>query len=201
MTKHSILISLRLIFGLLVLTAIGKQFSLQVQHGLSILNFFSYFTNLSNLFAAVVLIFGAYQLSIRRESSVSGGAVRGAAAVNMVVVGLLFVVLLRDANLEGLLPWINTVLHYVMPVAVLLDWLYQPPMTKLGVRDLLLWQVFPLLYMTYLLVRGALVGWYPYPFLNVAKMGGPTVAAYVFGIVVVFIFVSWSLLKLGNRRS
>ncbi len=201
MNRHSILITLRLIFGLLALTAVGKQFSLQIQYGFSILNFFSFFTNLSNLFAAVVLIFSAYQLSIRRESSVLGDAIRGAAAVNMVIVGLLFVVLLRDVTLENLLPWVNTVLHYVMPVVVLLDWLYQPPTTKLGVRDLLLWQVFPSLYITYVLVRGALTGWYPYPFLNVAKLGASTVAAYVLGIAVVFVFVSWLMLKLGKRRT
>lgn len=201
MTKRAVLISLRLMFGLLALMALGKQFSIQLQQGFSILNFWSYFTNLANLFASVVLILGAYQLFLRREPSVSEGLIRGAAAVNMGVVGIVFTILLRDVDLGHLLPWVNTMLHYVMPVAVLLDWLLQPPRTKLGGRPLLLWQVFPLLYLTYVLLRGSMVGWYPYPFLDSAKIGVPAVAAYVLGIVVVFLFVSWSLLKWGNRHS
>ena len=195
MTKRTVLISLRLMFGLLALAALGKQFSIQLQHGFSILNFWSYFTNLANLFASVVLILGAYQLFFRREPSASEGLIRGAAAVNMGVVGIVFTILLRDVDLGHLLPWVNTVLHYVMPVAVLLDWLLQPPQTKLGGRPLLLWQVFPLLYLTYVLLRGSMVGWYPYPFLDFARIGVPAVAAYVLGIVVVFLFVSWLLLK------
>lgn len=89
-----------------------------------------------------------------------------------------------------------------MPVAVVLDWLYQPPRTKLGARQLLLVQVFPLLYLAYVLIRDSIVGWYPYPFLDPATVGGyGNVAAYVIGIVVVFLFVSWSLSTLENKRN
>jgi len=45
----------------------------------------------------------------------------------MAIVGIVYGILLRDEDLGALLPWINVVLHYVMPVVVVLDWLYQPP--------------------------------------------------------------------------
>lgn len=200
MTKRSILIALRLILGLLTLAAIGRQFVIQVQLGFSIINFFSYFTNLSNLFAAVVLIVGAFQLILHRQPSTSDDLSRGISVVNMVVVGIVFSVLLRNVDVGHLLPWVNTVLHYITPIAVLIEWLLQPPRTKLGVRQMLLCQVFPLLYLLYVVVRGAIVGWYPYPFLNPATVGGyGGVAAYVIGIVVVFFFAAWSLLTLGNK--
>ncbi len=200
MTKRSILIALRLIFGVLTLVAVGKQFAVQVQLRFSVVNFFSYFTNLSNLFAAIVLIFGAFQLITHRQPSPSTDLIRGISVVNMAVVGIVFSVLLRDVDMGYLLPWINTVLHYIMPIAVVLEWLLMPPRTKLGTRYLLLCLVFPILYMVYVLIRGAIVGWYPYPFLNPENVGGYSgVAAYIIGIMVVFVVASWSLLTLGNK--
>ena len=121
-------------------------------------------------------------------------------AANMAVVGIVFSVLLRDVDLGSLLPWVNFVLHYVMPCLVVLDWLLQPPNGTLGTTQLFYIQVFPTLYLAYVLVRGASVGWYPYPFLNPANVGGYVgVAAYVIGIAVTFFVVGWSLLDLGNR--
>lgn len=200
MTKRRVLIALRLMLGLLTLTAIGRQLSIQLQLGFSALNFFSYFTNLSNLLAAVILIVGAFRLVAHREPSASDDLIRGAAAVCMALVGIVFTVLLRDVDLGHRLPWVNILLHYIMPVAVVLDWLYQPPRTKLGAKQLLLWQAFPLLYLAYVLIRGSIVSWYPYPFLDTTTAGGyGGVATYVVGIVVVFLFVSWSLLTLGNK--
>ncbi len=200
MTQRAVLIALRLLFGLLALTALGSQFAVQVQAGFSVLNFCSYFTNLANLFAAGVLLVGAFSLLTRREPSVAEDLLRGAAAMNMAVVGIVFSVLLRNVDLGHLRPWINIALHYVMPVAVALEWLIQPPRTKLTLRQMLLWQAFPLLYLIYTLVRGALVGWYPYPFLNPATAGGCAgVAAYVAGILAVFLLVGGAALTLGNR--
>ena len=200
MTKRSILIALRLFFGVLSLAAIGKQFATHTQMGLNVVNFFSYFTILSNLFAGIVLVFGAFQLIAHRQPSASTDLIRGMVVVNMAVVGILFSVLLRDVELGYLSPWINTVHHYIMPIAVVLEWLIQPPRTKLGKRQLLLCQVFPLLYLIYVLTRGAIVGWYPYPFFNPANVGGyGGVTAYIIGIMVVFVVAGWLLFTLGNK--
>jgi hypothetical protein len=194
------LIALRVFFGVLALAAIGKQFSVQAQMGFSIVNFFSYFTNLSNIFAAIVLIWGAFQLMTHRQPSPSTDLLRGMAVVNMAIVGIVFSALLRDVDMGYLLPWVNTVLHYIMPIVVVLEWLFQPPTTKLGVKHLLWCQVFPLLYLVYTLTRGAIVGWYPYPFLTPANVGGYSgVAAYAVGIIIVFVLAAGLLFTLGNR--
>lgn len=202
MTKHTILTALRLVLGLLILSAIGTQFFIHLRLGYSVVNFFSYFTNLSNLFAAIVLLVGAYRLATRRKPSISQDLIRGASAVNMAIVGIVFVVLLRNVPLGNLLPWVNTTLHYIMPVAVMLEWIFQPPTTKIRFKQMLLWQAFPLLYLVYVLIRGALVGWYPYPFLNPATVGGyKVVTVYIIAIVVLFLVVSWLVLTVGNKRS
>jgi len=60
---------LRAALGLLALLAIGRQLAVHVQLRLDLVNFFSYFTNLSNLFAAAVLILGARGSSPGRDAS------------------------------------------------------------------------------------------------------------------------------------
>lgn len=188
----------RVLLAALALIAIGQQFLLHIGASYNALNFFSYFTNLSNLFAAFVLLLSAFS----RPPSSALGVVRYASAVNMAVVGIVFVVLLRNVDLGALLPWVNFVLHYVMPVAVVLDFLLQPPGSRLKGKYLALALVFPAAYLAYALIRGAALGWYPYPFLNPANVDGYSgVATYSVGIFVTFLVVGGLLLAAGNRLS
>lgn len=194
--------ALRLTLGLLAAAAIGRQLAIQIQLGFSVLNFFSYFTNLSNLFAAVVLILGAACSFKCPAAFASLAYLRAISVVNMAVVGIVYVVLLRDVDLGALLPWVNVALHYIMPCGVVVDWLLQPPTRKFGAAHLLLGLVFPACYLTYVLMRGGKIGWYPYPFLNPAHTGGNGgVALYVLGITAIFLIAGWSLLALGNKLS
>jgi hypothetical protein len=126
--------------------------------------------------------------------------VRAISVVNMAVVGIVFSVLLRNADLGALLPWINYVLHYIMPCAVVLDWLLRPPRNRLGARYLVLFELFPAVYLVYVLIRGSLTDWYPYPFLNPANVGGYSgVAMYAAGIAATFLIAGAILLAAGNR--
>ncbi|HEV8192808.1 MAG TPA: Pr6Pr family membrane protein, partial [Ktedonobacterales bacterium] len=72
--------------------------------------------------------------------------IRGASVVAMAAGGIVFSVLLQDTDLGTLLPWFNVVLHYVMPIAVVADWLYQPPKSTITPRQIGYWLIYPLLY-------------------------------------------------------
>jgi hypothetical protein len=79
-------------------------------------------------------------------------------------------------------------------------WLYQPPEANLAISQIQYWLIFPLLYLGYTLTRGVIVGWYPYPFLNPANVGGyGGVLLYSLAIVLLFLVVSCILITLGNR--
>jgi hypothetical protein len=194
----SVLAVMRASLAVLAFAAIGMQLALPVGASYSVLNFFSYFTNLSNLIAALVLLLCVFNASSINKRSMA--LARYVSVVNMTVVGLVFAVLLRDVDLGALLPWINFVLHYVMPVAVVADWLLNPPLLKLRSKDSLLALVFPSSYLAYVILRGAETGWYPYPFLNPANVGGYTgVAMYSLGIAITFLVAAGLLLAIGNR--
>jgi len=194
---HTLKLILRPLLGLLTLAAIGSQLLIHVRLGANVVNFFSYFTNLSNLIAAAVLLL----TTKRQQKARRFDRLRAFSTVNMVVVGIVFSLLLRNVELGALQPWVNFVLHYLMPCAVLLDWLLDPPSTRLGTRVLTLFLIFPAAYLAYSLLRGAQVHWYPYPFLNPDHIGGyGGVAGYSVGITVLFLLVGWGVLAVGNRR-
>ena len=66
------------------------------------------------------------------------------------------------------------VLHYVTPPLFVLDWLLFVPKGERRLEDRLRLALgFPPLYAVWTLVHGALTGWYPYPFLDVAELGYP----------------------------
>jgi hypothetical protein len=200
MLKRNILIGTRLFFGLLTLAAIGTQLVLHIQSRFSVVNFFSYFTNLSNIFASVVMVVGALFLIQGRRPTLTDDIIRGTSVVCMALVGIVFSILLRNEDLGNLLPWVNNVVHYIMPIVVVLDWLFQPPQSELAVKQITYWLIFPLIYLIYSIVRGAVVGFYAYPFFNPDKVGGYGGAfIYSVAILAVFLVVSWFLLKLGNK--
>ncbi|MCY7355431.1 MAG: hypothetical protein LH470_10220 [Lysobacter sp.] len=62
---------LRPAFGLLALAALARQLALHIELGFDVVNFFSFFTNLSNLFPAAVLVFSARRRSSPSDASKS----------------------------------------------------------------------------------------------------------------------------------
>ena len=83
--------------------------------------------------------------------------------------------------------------HYIAPWATVLGWLLFGPRPRID-RSTIAWAfVWPLAWIAYTFVRGALVDWYPYPFLDVAKVGygealGATAVVLAVAVVLVAIF-------------
>lgn len=196
---HKLLQLARLCLAVLVLAAIGQQLALHAAHHFSFANFFSYFTVLSNLCAALVLLVSACVPTHSERPWLS--LLRYASAVQMAIVGLVFALLLRNLDVGLMQAWINTVLHYLMPVAVVLDWLLAPPPSPLARKALSKALVLPALYLVYTLLRGQQTGWFPYPFLNPANVGGSAgVALYAAAIALGFVLVGSLLLLAAKQR-
>ena len=186
----------RISFGLLALAAIVIQFLTGQAHPpFSAVNFFSYFTTLSNLLSAIVFLWAG--ISARRTMGVE--LMRGAVTLYLSVVFIVYALLLSDIPLGILRPWINTVLHQVVPAAALFDWLCAPPEHRLELRRTAIWLAFPCLFLAYSLVRGARIDWYPYPFFDPSKVGGYTgVAGYCVAVTMVLVLFGALLTWLGN---
>ncbi len=198
------LISYKIFFALLSFGAVVTEIATLVERGyFTPLNFFSYFTIQTNILVFVTLLLSALALAAGRERRLD--VLRSAVTVYILVVGIGFSLLL--ARMEGLVltavPWDNTVLHYIIPAAMLVDFLIDRPKRALSFKKSLVWLLFPVLYVTYALMRGAMTGWYPYPFLNPATSGYGSVALTVIGLFVLGLIliavVTW--LTVSKKRS
>lgn len=170
-------------FALLGFLAIFFQLTHLLQNvpGASAGNFFSYFTIESNIIAVITLaIAGRY--AWQGESPRWLELLRGAATIYMTITGIVYNLLLSNIDVNTPIPWINVVLHYTIPTIMVIDWLVDLPRTRVPVRTSLIWLGFPLLYLVYSLIRGPIVDWYPYPFLDPRVSGYGTVAAMALAI-------------------
>jgi hypothetical protein len=189
----------RIIFGLLILAAISFMIYVLIDEGaFNALNFFSFFTILSNLLAMTVLLEGGRR-QLAGEPPLSD-MWRGAAVVYMAVTYIVFAVLLRDLQeeLQTHVAWVDSVLHRVAPIVLMADWLIEPPHQPIPFRRALVWLGFPLAWLAFTLVRGAIDGRYPYPFLDPANGGYGAVALYCVGIFVLFLAVVWVVATVGT---
>ena len=199
MTLGRNLAAVRFAFGAVTLIAVDIQLGIHIGHGFSVLNFFSYFTNLSNIFAASVLVVESVLTWRGKDLGPMWALLRCISVVCMALVGIVFSALLRDVDLGSLLPWINIWLHYVMPVAIVADWLIFPPRHTIALKRLGVAVLFPLAYLAYSLIRGAAIDWYAYPFLNPADGGYGAVLLTCLMIAVGFVAMTALIIVLGNK--
>lgn len=199
MSRNQFRITYKVAFALLALGAMIAQLSNGLENkDFSVVNFFSYFTIESNLFAAVTLLMSAQAiLSKRKDSELD--SLRGAATLYMLVTGIVYNLLLTGVEVHTPLPWVNAVLHYIFPLIVLLDWLYDRPERKFTQRQVMFWLSFPLIYAGYTLVRGHFAHWYPYPFIDVAKHGYSSVALSCLVVVAGLIGLSLIVARLPQK--
>lgn len=197
--RNAFLISYKLFFALLGFSSIVAEMVVLMERGVfKAENFFSYFTIETNILVVATLLLSAVAIAAGKESKFD--LLRSATTVYILVVGIGFSALLshlEDAKLTAV-PWDNVVLHYIIPVAMLVDFLTDRPRKKLAFSKALLWLLFPIMYATYALVRGGMTGWYPYPFLNPDISGAGSVVATVIGLLVLGFVLVWSVGKLST---
>ncbi len=197
MTRATGIAAYRFAFALLGVAAVATQFADLASRGvLDPLHFFSYFTIESNLLIAAVFLVLAVRAGQPRSARME--LVRGGAVVSMTVTGVVFSVLLANTNVDTAIPWVNDVVHSVMPIVAVVDWLLDPPQLRLTYRQGLLWLSFPAAWVAYTMVKGPLVGKYPYPFLDPANGGYGTVALYSLAILIGMTLLCLAFVALAN---
>jgi hypothetical protein len=162
-----------------------------------LIRLFGYFTIQSNILVA------ATALTLVRRPDRDGPVwrvVRVAALTGITITGVVHWFFLRPLlDLTGWSYLCDLLLHVAVPLLAVVGWLLFGPRPRVGPRTWLLALIWPAAWLAYTLVRGAVTGFYPYPFLNVSERGATSVAVTALGITVMFVAVSL-LLWLGDRR-
>lgn len=154
-----------------------------------------FFTIISN--ALVVLIFAAIALG---HAWASRPVRLGGITLTMALVGIVYATLLRNTeHLTGAAQLASILLHYVIPPLVALYWLACAPRGRLTLRNPPRWAALPVAYFAYALVRAAQDGRYPYPFIDVSRLGWPQVLGNAAAIAAAFLMAGYALVWLDRR--
>ncbi|MDN5859480.1 MAG: Pr6Pr family membrane protein [Pseudonocardia sp.] len=151
-------------------------------------NLFCYFTIMSNLLTAVVSTVLAVRPTAR---STLVRVLRLDAVLAMAVTGVVYHTLLAPLyDFEGAARFADILWHTVSPLLTVIGWLLFGPRGWLDRRTVAWSLAYPLAWLSFALVRGALIGWYPYPFIDVGVLGYPQVLLNAVGITVLFLVLA-----------
>lgn len=136
------------------------------------LRYFSYFTILSNVLVALVCGVAALDPRSRAGHWCTRAGVRGAVLLYILITAAVYH-LLRAAHWhpQGLALLADALLHTVVPGVYALGWLWIAPVRGLRWQHLGAWLLVPVLYFIWAMLLGRLLHVYPYPFLNLTRLG------------------------------
>ncbi len=164
-----------------------------------LMNFFSFFTVLTNTLAVVVLSYALIQRDSAAKRFFLRPAISSGITVSILVVGLAYSLLLRHLwQPEGFQLIADELLHDVMPVLFLIYWWRCVPKGSLRLKHIGAWMIYPLVYFAYALLRGDLLGQYQYPFIDVATLGYPQVFVNAGGILAGFVLIALAVVGLDK---
>jgi len=162
-----------------------------------LLDWSTYFTILSNVTVAVVVTMLLIRPSFFTRSDSTGRAWRALrvdSVMMIVVTAIVFNLLLATGGKTGWDAVSNSMVHIINPTVTALVWLLAGP------RGLIRWStiwaalILPILWAAYALIRGTVIGAYPYPFLDVATKGWASVLMFIaviciFGILIMAVML------------
>jgi len=184
--------------------ALVTQFYINMTSGISgiwelMVRYFSYFTIQTNILVAVCFTTLLLKPQSKWGRFFSRQQTLSAITVYIVIVGLIYNTILRFLwEPEGLQKIVDELLHSVIPLLVLFYWFVFTAKDRLQWKNVLPWLIYPFAYIVYVLIRGSISGFYPYPFINTQRLGLDKVLVNSVGIAFVFICMSLLLVMIAK---
>ncbi len=164
--------------------------------------YLGYFTILTNGLVVGVLTAASFDTRSALPRFLQRPGVQTAAAMSIVIVSAVYNLMLRQLwNPSGWMLVADMIVHDIMPPLYLLYWWLAVPKGSLGWSQVIAWQSYPAGYFAYVLLRGAVNGWYPYPFLDVTSLGYLQVLIDAVAVLVAFVVVALLLVALGRWQA
>jgi len=162
-----------------------------------VFNVFCYFTVQSNIIVGAT----AALLAVRLDHPST--VFRVFRLAGLIAIAITFVVfhlaLAHLQDLRGAAAFADGLLHTVVPVLAVSGWLMFGPRRAISWRIAALAVLFPLCWVAFALVRGALIDFYAYPFIDVRVLGYARVLGNVVLIGLLFFALAAVALTLDRR--
>ena len=153
-----------------------------------------FFTIITNLLLAITMTWAA--TGGRVPAIVVGGL-----TLAILMVGVIYATLLQSLHhLQGPARVADILLHKVSPIVMALWWLLFAPRKRLKWSAPFWWSLYPLAYLAYVVGRARLDGRYPYPFLDLGKLGWLQTALNTGGVALAFVLAGLALVWIDSWR-
>jgi hypothetical protein len=164
-----------------------------------LVSYLGYFTILTNLLVCIALTLPLAAPASTAGRFFSRSDIAAGVATSIVFVGIAYHLLLRNAwNPQGSQLLADALLHYVMPALFLIYWWFNFPKGALRWTHPLYWGLYPTAYMIYVLIRGSIIGSYPYGFIDPLAIGYERTMINAVGLLLVFIVLGLIFVSLGR---
>lgn len=184
--------------------AVIMQFVLMMQNRVESLSettirFFSFFTILTNCLVALYFSVLWYRKPLSMVSRFEKPGFLTALTLYITLVGTVYQLVLRGIwEPTGMQKMVDELLHSVIPIYVIAFWLAYENKKVVSWQSIPTWLLYPLFYLVYILLRGHLSGFYPYPFVNVNELGLEKVLINSGVLILFFIGLAIAFVGLGK---
>lgn len=138
-------------------------------------NYFGYLTIQSNLLFVIVSVATSIPMVRARLPQPWVEALRAAVLTCTITSGIVFALIVQQSSVRAIrvdIPWSDVVLHFILPVFALLDWMLSPRIAPAPRRIILVVIGYTLGWGGVTMIRGGITGWYPYYFLDPNQTNG-----------------------------
>ncbi len=200
---------LRSLTAVIAWAAVLVQMVMSIRHGLAAgdsfaratIDYFSYFTVTTNTLVALVLTVPWLAPESPAATWLARPHMTAMTCAAIIVVGLAYHVLLSSINHPTGIEYVTDLgLHYIVPTLFTLHWVLAAPKAGLRFAHLPWFAVYPTAYFLYLVARGAMVGEYPYFFVDVNTIGLGGAARNAAGILAFYLVVGAFLLLVTSKQ-
>ena len=174
---------------------------------------FSYYTNLSNLICVIYFLIIIVRTVIVKKIDTKYYGLKGAVVVMIAVTGLVYNFILRPfmSDVEGVMDlhsFSNYIVHLIIPVMVILDWLLFDKKGNLKSKYSIYWLVIPFMYWIFICIRANFAkpfmytgSKYPYFFIDIEEFGVGIVIVNVILAIAAILLLGFILCKIDNKLS
>ena len=161
---------------------------------------FSYYTMQTNYMVLIWITVALIYTKKEEKPVFLRGIVRGAITLYISITFVVFAILLQPfyRPTDPFAAVMNILVHYLIPILFIVDWMLTAGDELYEKSYALYWLIYPLFYLVYSLIRGLIINWYPYPFIDLNRFGA---LIFLFSAILALVFYSLGRAYIfGNQK-
>jgi len=164
------------------------------------IRFFSYMTIWTNILMTLSFLIPLLFSKSRFASFFQKPVIESGIFVFALIVMVIYHFFLASIwNPEGLQRVVDISLHYIMPLLYVFYWILYGVKGHQTFKNSIVWLAYPLAYSVFVMLRGFIADWYPYPFIDVPKLGYASVLRNMVLIAVAYLIVGLIVIIIDKR--